>query len=62
MVDFIFRLLHIRIRVILSVLTPLRFANYAHLSIDCENTSGERTYFFANFAHNFDDCANILYN
>jgi hypothetical protein len=67
MVDFIFRLLHICIRLILSVLTPLRlpytcFANDAHLSIDCENTSGECTCFFANFAHNFDDCANIPYN
>jgi len=50
MVDFIFRLLHIRIHFILSVLTPLGFpytcfANYAHLSIDCENTYGECTCF-----------------
>jgi hypothetical protein len=67
MIDFIFRLFHIRIRLILFILIPLRLpytcsANYAHLSIDCENTSGECTYFFANFAHNFDDCANIPYN
>jgi hypothetical protein len=66
-VDFIFRLLHIRTRPILSVLTPLClpytcFTNYAHLSIDYESTFGECTYFFANFAHNFDDCANIPYN
>jgi hypothetical protein len=44
-------------------LTPLcsphtPFANYAHFSIDYENTSGDCIDFSANYAHNFDDIVN----
>jgi len=47
----------------LFILTPLcspytPFIDYAHLSSDYENTSGDYIEFSANYAHNFDDCVN----
>jgi hypothetical protein len=61
--NFIFRLLHIYNLLTLSILTPFHlpctpFANYAHLSIDCENTSVDYTNFFVDCAHNFKNCVN----
>jgi hypothetical protein len=60
-----FWLLHIQNCLTFSVLIPLRspctpFANCAHLSVDCENTSNDYTDYFANYAHNINDYANTL--
>jgi hypothetical protein len=61
--NFIFRLLHIRNLLTLFILTPFcspytPFTDYAHLSIECENTSGNYIDFSPDYAHSFNDCAN----
>jgi hypothetical protein len=62
-VDFIVQLLHICNRPTLSILIPFHSpytpsVDYAHLSTNYENTSGECTDFFVNYAHNSDDYVN----
>jgi hypothetical protein len=64
-VDFIFRLLHIRKRSTLFILTPLRspctpFANYAHLSTDYGNTFSDCTNFSIDCVNTPNDRKNIV--
>jgi hypothetical protein len=61
--NLMFQLFHIHNLLTLFVLTPLHSPytpsiDYAHLSIDYENTFGDYTNFSTNCAHNSDDYAN----
>jgi hypothetical protein len=63
--DFIFRSLHNRNCLTLSILTPFRSpctpsVNCAHLFVNCENTSNDCTNFSDDCAHDYDDCVNTL--
>jgi hypothetical protein len=63
--NFLFQLFHICNLPTLVVLTPPRSpctpsTDYAHLSVDCEDTSSDYINFSTDCANNFDDYVNTL--